>query len=99
MSLSDENCQSCKALQQNLHSAYLGGGHIEGGKWEVTSSEFVRESKRVGAIWNVDVATQRERWFNGDGDQVKTVVAGVQHLGVAIQSTPDGLIVREMRLR
>lgn len=99
LALSQVSCRSCHALAQNLQSAYEGGGHIEGGRWTVHSAKFVRTQEGVGAIWNVDVRTNQERWVDGNGDLAKLVKPGIERLGIALVGNPDQLKVSEMRLR
>ncbi|WP_155993317.1 DUF6318 family protein [Nocardioides sp. URHA0020] len=98
LALTADTCQNCRVLADNLEDAFSDGGRIEGGKWELISSDFQSEEP-LGSVWNVDVRSARERWLDGDGQPTKIVRAGVQHFGLAIEKTEDGWLVREMRLR
>jgi hypothetical protein len=98
LAMSSGKCQSCQVLVDNLTAAYVDGGHVEGGHWAVSSARFVR-SGRIGFIWNVNVATTREHWFDGNGQEIKVIRPSTQHLAVALLKHGNGWQVREMRLR
>ena len=98
LALAAPNCQNCKVLAGNLEKAFAGGGHIEGGSWTVESSEYQREAP-LGSVWNVDIHSARERWYDSSGDLVKIVREGTQRFGVALEPNGDRWQVRELRLR
>ena len=98
MDLAATNCQNCRVLAKNLEKAFEDGGHIEGGAWTISSSKYQREAP-LGSIWNVDVHSARERWYDGSGDLVKIVREGTQHFGFALEASGNAWKVRELRLR
>lgn len=98
LALSSEDCESCRVIARNLARAYENGGSIKGGKWTVSSVSYQRKSP-VGRVWDVDVTTARERWYDGDGDQIKVVRPSKQHVAVALEARDDRWRVREMRLQ
>lgn len=98
LSLASPDCQNCRVMAENLESAYADGGHIEGGRWVVARSSYTGEEP-LGAIWNLDVRSARERWYDSSGELVKIVRGGVQRFGVALVASGDTWQVRELRLR
>ncbi|MCW2791750.1 MAG: hypothetical protein JWO76_848 [Nocardioides sp.] len=98
LGLTSKRCVNCRIIADNLIGAYAHGGYIEGGSWNVTASEFVRKAP-LGFVWNVDVRSAREKWFDRDGSPVKIVDPSTQHFGLALQPQADEWRIREMKLR
>jgi hypothetical protein len=98
LALSSPRCESCAVIAKNLDQAYDDGGSIRGGSWTVSSPTYSGKSS-LGPVWDIDVATAREHWFDGDGTEIKIVRPSTQHVSVALESDRGAWRVREMRLQ
>ena len=98
LALSSPRCESCAVIAKNLDQAYDDGGSIRGGSWTVSSPTYSGKSS-LGPVWDIDVATAREHWFDGDGTEIKIVRPSTQHVAVALESDSGAWRVREMRLQ
>jgi hypothetical protein len=96
--MSSPRCQNCQTLAHNVEAAYKGGGHIEGGDWTVSNLRRVSDIE-VGTIWNVDVETSRERWYDGDDRLIKIVRASTERFAVVVSQDRSRHLLRDMRLR
>jgi hypothetical protein len=96
--MSSPKCQNCRTLAHNVEAAYRGGGHIEGGDWKVSNVRRVSDIG-VGTVWNVDVETSRERWYDGDDRLVKIVRASTERFAVIVSEDHSKHLLRDMRLR
>ena len=99
LKMSSRDCQNCRTLANNIEGAYENGGHVEGGNWDVVEIASSSMSSDVGSVWNVDVQTSLERWYDGSGKLTKIVRASTQHFGVLISRQDGHPIVRDLRLR
>jgi hypothetical protein len=97
LAMTSGRCENCEVIARNLAGAYEDGGHIEGGLWTVKSTSFERQTG-VGSIWNAEVETARERWFDGDDEPIKIVRSDTVEVLIALEATDGGWRVREMRL-
>jgi hypothetical protein len=97
LAMTSGQCENCEVIASNLVAAYEDGGHIEGGLWTVKSTSFDRETV-IGSIWNADVETARERWFDGNDDPIKIVRADTVKVAIALEATATGWRIREIRL-
>lgn len=98
LALSSRRCESCAVIAKNLDRTYDDGGSIRGGKWTVSSPEFSGKSP-LGPVWDLDVATAREHWYDGDGTEIRIVRPSTQHVAVALEGSDGKWRVREMRLQ
>jgi uncharacterized protein DUF6318 len=96
--MSSPSCQNCQTLAHNVEAAYEGGGHIEGGDWTVSNLRRVSDIE-MGTIWNVDVETSRERWYDGDDHLIKIVRASTERFAVIVSQDRSRHLLRDMRLR
>src|SRR4051812_17262664 len=85
MQLSAQGCDNCSILASNIEGGYADGGRVEGASWTVEDIVEAGET-HGGTIWNVDVRTARERWYDADGDLKKIVKPSVQKFAVLVAS-------------
>jgi hypothetical protein len=98
LALSSEECGSCAVIARSVVHAYDDGGSITGGKWRVESPTYAGKSS-LGLVWDIDVVTAREHWYDGDGNLVNVVRQSTQRVAIALETANEGLRVRELRLR
>jgi hypothetical protein len=97
MTLAAKRCTNCQEIAQSLENAYADGGHIENGRWTVVRLQRVSGSPQAG-LWNVDIQTAKERWFDGEGQLVKVVTPDKLKFKVAVFRRSDAWKIRELRL-
>jgi hypothetical protein len=98
LAMSADSCGNCHVLAQNIEKAYGGRRYVEGADWAITRT-FRAGERPEGEVWNVDVKTAKERWYDGSGDLVKIVDASTQHFGVIVSVDGDSYRIADMRLR
>jgi hypothetical protein len=98
LALSSPDCGSCTVIARSVVHAYDDGGSITGGRWRVASPTYAGKSS-LGRVWDIDVVTAREHWYDGDGNLVNIVRQSTQRVAIALESADGGLRVRELRLR
>lgn len=96
--MSSPKCQNCRTLAHNVEAAYRDGGRIEGGDWTVSNVRRVSDIE-LGTVWNVDVETARERWYDRDDHLVKIVRASTERFAVIVSHEHSKHLLRDMRLR
>jgi hypothetical protein len=96
--VSSPDCTNCQTLARNIDRAFKGGSHVEGALWVIAKS--VRAGKRPeGNVWNVDVTTARERWYDGSGELIKIVKPSTQKFGIIVAVDGGDFQVKDLRLR
>jgi hypothetical protein len=84
-------------LANNIRDAYANGGYVESADWRVNSVRFQKHAP-LGMIWNVQVDTPRERWFNANGEVVKIIRPASMRVGLAVILDGETWVVRELRI-
>jgi hypothetical protein len=96
--MSSPRCRNCRTLAHNIEAAYENGGRVEGSNWEVANLRRTSASE-LGSVWNVDVRTTRERWYDGDDHLIKIIRASSQRFAVIVAGEGSTRVLRDMRLR
>jgi hypothetical protein len=94
---SSSDCVNCRVLANNIRDAYANGGYVESADWRVNSVRFQKHAP-LGMIWNVQVDTPRERWFNANGEVVKIIRPASMRVGLAVILDGETWVVRELRI-
>ena len=96
--MSSPKCRNCRTLAHNIEAPYENGGRVEGSNWEVADLRRTSASE-FGSVWNVDVRTTRERWYDGDDHLIKIIRASTQRFAVIVAGEGPTRVLRDMRLR
>ncbi len=94
---SAQDCANCLVLANNIKAAYAKEGRIESDEWRIESARFQRKAP-LGMIWNVEIYSPRERWYDADDNLVKIVRADSLAIALALVLDGDSWVVRELRI-
>jgi hypothetical protein len=93
-----EGCDNCMLLAKNIERGFAAGSYVEGADWSVDDVSAVGETSG-GTVWNVNVATARERWYDANGNLIRTVRPSNQHFAVIVETSQGAPVIVDMRLR
>ena len=95
LELADQHCRACRGGAHFLADTYERGGHIYGGKGEVSvrSTGFVRDHGGWSAVVEFDVTSTRQRIDLPGHSEDKVVPAGTIPLRAVLDRTDDGWVM------
>ena len=98
LAMTAPTCANCRVLASNIEDAFAGNRRVEGANWQISRTAPAGH-RTEGSVWNVDVHTAEEHWYDGSGELLKTVSASTQHFGVIVTRSDDDFLIQDMRLR